>query len=1016
MSIRLDEPWWLLLALGLIPMSWWAWRSFSAMSVWRRASAVLFRAALMLLLLTLLAGASMVKTSDRVSVVAVVDVSGSVKTFAPPLPVPPDPADAGPPSVLASVQRYLELATNARGPEDLLGVVVFDGQSIALATPTAGPALDRPLDVSMAEGSDLAGAIRLATAIGAPDAAHRILVFSDGVSTGQDPVEAATRQSGRGGSGAAPTPIDVIPFDYRVENEVLIESLDVPSNAPAGAVVTARITLFATAPATGTLRLLREDEELDANGSEPGLGRRVTLNAGRITELINVPLTAGRVHRLRASFEPDLVDGRATGDSLAVNNTAEAVTVTPGKGSVLILDGVDRGRIGGPGEQLARTLRQEGLDVDCLAPEGLPTDLLRLQAYDLVILQNVPAEQLGEAGQERLSRFVSDLGGGLVMVGGPDSFGAGGYLGSMLGAILPVKLDLPDRLMKPAAAVLLVIDNSGSMDRSVAGSIRTQQDIANEGAAAAIRSLDRGDLVGIITFNSDYDVLVPLGPNSDAKKSIEAVRGISAGGGTNMPPALEEARRQLKAVDAKIKHLIVLSDGLSENNRRLPDIAKGLAEDGVQVSSIALGDAADADGLARLAEIGGGTYYRVTDPTILPRVFVRAVRVVRTPMIRESPFVPILIDQSSPLASGLSGAIPPLGGLVLTQPRPEPTINNVLVTSEGEPVLAHWPVGLGQVAAFTSDAHRWGAEWIDWPGYRRMWSQLARAIARPTGQRQAELSTEIVGDTLRIRMDASDDQSQPIDGLAAPASVYTPDGRRQDVRLSQVGPGQYEALVAAPQAGSYVVTVSPKLGAKALSPVIGGAAQARGVEFRRLAADPEALKRLAAATGGRVLDPARPQDARLYDRSTLTRQEARLPLWPLLLVAALVVALLDIATRRIAWDRAFSAEFGRSLRDEAARSLRDRGVQASKALAALRRIDRPAPNASKALGDADADELAQQARQRRRAGVASTANAPALPPDDDAAAKAAAAQPGSAEPEGGLLAAKRRARERFGQE
>lgn len=1014
MSLRFDDPWWFALAAIILPLALVAWRVCVGMSTVRRLSVIALRAALVTLLCALLAGTTSIRTTNRVAVVAVVDVSGSVRSFAPPLPIARGPEEPAPATVLDSVRRYLLQTAGQRGPEDLLGLIIVDGTAVALATPSAGPVLERDLDVSVSEGTDLPAAIRLAASILPPDAARRILLFSDGVTTTGDPLEAAATLA----SAGATIPIDVVPLNYTAEREVIVERLDAPSNAPAGAVITARVTLLATAPAKGTLRLLADEQEVDANGAEPGFGRPITLSPGRRTELINLPLNLGRVHRLRAVFEPAVEDGVAPADTLALNNTAETLTVTPGRGSVLILDGVGRANPDAPGATLARTLREEGLDVDLIAPDSLPADLLRLQQYDLVILQNVSAETLGDPAQERLTRFVSDLGGGLVMIGGPDSFGAGGYMGSPLEPILPVRLDLPDRLVMPTAAVVMVIDNSGSMDRTIGGSIRTQQDVANEGAAAAIRTLDQGDLLGVITFNSRYHNLIPLERNRDPKAAVQSVLSISPGGGTNMLPALEEARLQLRQAKAQLKHIIVLSDGLSEGSRRIPEVARAIAADQIKVSTIALGDAADAEGLATLAEIGGGEYFRVTDPTILPRVFLRAVRVVRTPMIREIPFTPIVFDRASPIIQGdANGPMPPLGGLVLTQARTEPTVSTVLVSSDGEPVLAHWPVGLGQVAAFTSDAHQWAAQWLGWPGYRRLWAQVARAIARPTGQRQAELSTELVGDQLRIRLEAADDQNQPIDGLAAPASVYHPDGRRLDLRLAQVGPGQYEAVALADQTGTYVVTVSPRQGARALAPAIAGAVQPRGLEFRTLASDPDTLRRLADTTGGRVLDPSRPQDARLFDRDLLKPVESRTPLWPPLLLATLAVALLDIATRRVAWDRALSREFGRSVREEAARAVRDRGAQAARTLSALREQDKPRESGA-ALGADDAAEVVLRERQRRREAraQASYATPPADPTATPPATPRAAddAAPAEAPPsEGGLLAAKRRARERF---
>src|SRR5262249_3088036 len=149
-------------------------------------------------------------------------------------------------------------------------------------------------------------------------------------------------------------------------------------------------------------------------------------------------------------------------------------------------------------------------------------------------------------------------------------------------------------------------------------------------------------------------------------------------------------------------------------------------------------------------------YYPVTNASLLPRFFLKAVRIIRSPLIREGRFDPVLLPTGSPLTAGL-GKPPPLLGYVLTQARPEPTITYAMAAPTGEPLLADWPVGLGHVAAFTSDAHEWAAPWLDWPGYRQMWTQIARAISRPAAGTNYRLDTEAAGDTLRLRVDATGD-------------------------------------------------------------------------------------------------------------------------------------------------------------------------------------------------------------------------------------------------------------------
>ncbi|MCW5764386.1 MAG: VWA domain-containing protein [Phycisphaeraceae bacterium] len=1002
MSIRFEQPEFLWITALTIPMAVAGLAWFGAMAGVRRWSAVMVRTLLLATLSAMLAGVSTVRTTDRLAVVAVVDVSGSVRSY---VPAAPD-AQGRSVGVLERVRAFLAGATDRRGPEDLVGMVVFDGQALAVAPCSTGPVTERVIDVSLAEGTDIESALRLAQGMFPADAARRLLLISDGNQTAGDALRAATAAIG----GGPPVPIDSVALSYRVDGEVVVESVDAPARAAAGATITARVVVSSAAPTSGTLRLLNEGQEADINGSAPGAGLRVTLPAGRSVLLLDVPLGPGRVHRLEAVYEPD--PGDAGADRIAANNRATAFTLTPGAGSVLLVDGVGRGASDGPGAVLAGTLRSEGIELEVVSPESAPADLLRMQAFDLVILQNVAAEAMPAGVNDMLVRYVTELGGGLVMVGGPESFGPGGWKGTELEAILPVRLDLPERLVMPAAAVLFIIDKSGSMNRAVLGGSRSQQDIANAGAALAIRTLDKNDLVGVIAFDSTFDVVSPLARLDDPQAVAQRVLGIDASGGTNLPPALEEAHRQMRGAEAQIKHVIVLSDGESRGRNRLVDMTASMATDGIKVSTIAVGDSADTEVMAAMAKAGRGEFYRVTDPNILPRVFLKAVRVVRQPMIREEPFTPLL-QPGALLAAGLDqSTMPPLRGLVLTQPKAgrdraeSASVTYELLTPGGEPVLAHWQAGLGQVAAFTSDAHRWAEPWLAWPGYRRMWTQIARSIGRNATGRAADLTSEIRGDRLALRMEATTEQGRPMDLLDVPGAVYAPDGRRMEVRLTQTGPGVYEGDVAATVSGAYVVTLAPRTtgpGARSLPPVVGGVVRAQGAEFRSMRSDDALLARLSSLTGGRSLSLDDPAGAArlLFDRSGTVPKEARSPLWPLLLPWAMVLLLLDVATRRLAWDRLVSRQFGRSIRQQAEDALRDRSDQAARTLGSLRTAETDAAQPASALTEADARALAEEARRRRRESrLAGPVTEPKTTPT-----------PGQSE--SSLLEAKRRARERF---
>lgn len=1013
MTIRFDEPLWLALAALAVPLALIGLRWMNAMSRTRRWTAVVARATLLLLIAGALAGASSVRTTTRLAVIALLDVSDSARQLA-----FPDGAQ----EYASTLRAWLERSRDTRRPDDLFGVVAFDASRAAMLAPAARDAGDLDLSLSLREGTNIEEALRFANAMFPPGASRRLLLVSDGVETSGDALAAARDLA----SGPAATPVDVLPLAYAPQREALVEALDAPPSAARDSIVPVRVTLRATARTGGTLRLLLE-------GRPASEDRRVEFGPGRTVETFQVRLADRRVNRFEAVFEPDAdADGAPINDRVAANNRAEAFTISPGRGTVLLVDGVSDASPSGAGRTLARAIAQAGIDVEVISPREIPADLLSLQNYDLVALQNVAADDVPSGVQQLLADAVTRTGSGLVMIGGPDSFGAGAWKGSPIEPILPVTLDLPEQLIVPPAAIVIVLDSSGSMAMPVLGSGRSQQDIANEGAARAVLSLDEQDLVGVLEFNNSTRFVLPLGPNRDPRAAAQRVRSIIPGGGTNLYPAIAQAGDALAQVEAQVKHVIVLTDGIAIGSPRVGfEAAERMRDQGITISTIAVGDGADTDTLQEIARRGGGAFYRVIDPNTLPRIFLRETRVVRKPLLREGEFTPALTPSGSPITAGMPERTPPLFGYVLTQRREGAQATYAIDSPSGEPILAHWNAGLGRVAAFTSDAHdNWARAWLGWPGYAQMWTQLVRTVARPPSSRAYELTSDVVGDALTLRLDARDDDGRPLDLLTVPGVVYRPDGTRDDIALTQTAPGVYEARTPAPESGAYVVALTPRLGDRALAPVLGGATRASGPELRTLQSNVGLLREVAQRTGGRVLSLDDPLATPLFDRAGLQPSRASLPIWRALLALAIGALLLDVATRRVAWDRWISREAIAELRESAAAA---RAAQAASVTGALRTAkSRPGDDTLPAPAKLERMELDPRAEAERRRAIRRAVQSrrsqdaserpavAATPPASPRPGAAPGAAPGADTPgetvdgASGLLAAKRRARERMG--
>jgi len=971
-SLRFDQPWFLLLGLLAVPMVLLGWRAMRNGDALRRFTALALRTLVLLLMAAMMAGPHLRREHRHLTVIGLLDISGSVRRFAE-LPDVIDPADAAgattasgtqpalTKSTVEKLRQWFRVATDLREPDDRFGLVVFDGEAIALSAPTRGPYTDDNLDTSIAPGTNIAEAVRLGLAMFPADTAKRLVLVTDGNETAGSVMEAiklagggkttspkvnTSKESGADGDGNvdlltlglsdfSTIPVDVLPIVYRVTGDVQVSRVEAPPIAQPGQTVTVRIALEAASPVAGTLMLRREGQEIDLNGASPGTSRAVNLPAGPSIHLAQVTLGQTPINRFEAFFQPD----NPADDQLPDNDRAEAFTATPSKGSALVLNG----RAGQNEHALASMLNAAEFPTEVLAPGALPDDLLSLQNYDLIVLDNIAASELSTAQQELLARWVNDLGGGLIMTGGRNGFGAGGWNGSPLDDLLPVNLDPPKEMRLPTAAVVFVMDKSGSMNFQVSGARATQQEIATEGAAKAIESLRRDAMVGVITFDFNAHVLIPLQENQDPRKLAEKVRSIPAEGGTNMEPALEQAIAMLRDAKVAKKRVVCMSDGRSMTTDNLENLARQMAAEDIQVTTIAVGDDADVDTMKRMAEVGGGEFYEVRDPRRLPRIWLETVQVMNTPLLKESQFTPRVLTTGSTMTVGLDAA-PPLAGLVITSPREDPKVSMEMLHPDGEPLLAHWQAGLGRVAAFTSsipDADGWARGWLDWPTAATFWTQLARTIARPAMNPDAELLCVIQDDHLQISFDLSalDDGGDraPLDHLQVMGTVYAPDGSMQPVRLQQTAPGRYEASVEAIEAGNYIVAVNPKQGTRQLAPAIGGASRSTSPEFRRYQSNLALLDEIIETTGGRRLDPAQPGRANLFDRTNMPTSVSLLPAWRTLMLWTLGLLLLDVACRRIAWDYPMLRGWAAAMIAKVA-PMSMRGREAATTLATLRRV------------------------------------------------------------------------------
>ncbi|MFG0298654.1 MAG: VWA domain-containing protein [Phycisphaerales bacterium JB047] len=888
MNLDIDHPVWLLLAIVGVLSAVWGWHAMRGIPRGRRSLGVGSRALLLTTLALAMSGVYRVQEADDLTLIGVVDVSGSVQSFA-----RFGTDELGQPiNIDRAARAFLARSIGTREDDDRIALIAFDGNAGVVAAPSRTGVLDRSVTKTPIDGSDLPGAIARARSLVPPGSNARIVVFSDGRSTtpGLDRVPGDVQ-------------IDVVPIRYEINEEVIVESIEVPTRALPGAQIEARVVIRSLARSSGELRISDNGEQIDLNGDAPGSAMRVRLEPGQRVLLVPMTLGPSRVHRFEAQYTPDEIDGaqQYSGDTSLQNNRAGGVTMTRSRGRVLVVSPMLEGGARESAE-LERVLGAEQWVVENRLPSAFPSDLLDLESFDLVVLVNTPRDGLPSGSDGLLSAYTRDLGGGVIFIGGHEALGAGGWQGSVIEEILPVKLDVADDLITPQVAVVLVLDSSGSMRRKITGSSRSQQQIANESAAEALAILDERDLIGVVSFSNNARTVVDIGTNDRPEDTRSRIESIGSGGGTNIGAGLRVAQGMLNSVEANTKHVVLLSDGESMNPGELPDLADAFGEQGIKVSTIAVGDDADEQGMRDIARRSGGVYYRVRNPSVLPTIFLKAIRVVRTPMVREGEFAPIVLDSQS-AATGTLGELPTLGGLVMTERiGDDPRVRTPIVSSKGEPVLAYHQAGLGRVAVFTSDVGQWARNWIGDPVFAQLWGTLSAWTMRSGDESPGELTISMKGSSAEIEYNAIDEQGAPIDGLTVKLQQYDQSGQAQSITLSQVGAGRYTGQTPALSPGVHVLIASPSDGGQALQPTIAGLEVSGSAEFAHLDADPQSLIALAQRSGGRVFDLGSTDAVDLFSREGLTVRRSLQPIWTTLIAIAFVLFLIDLAMRRVAFD------------------------------------------------------------------------------------------------------------------
>jgi uncharacterized membrane protein/secreted protein with Ig-like and vWFA domain len=852
--MRFSTPFALLL-LALVP--YFIWLGWPRLPHRRRRDifSMVLRVLMIVLLVLGLAGLQTVQASDRLTVIFLLDVSDSI-----------DQASR------VQAQNTIRDAMDAMTPNDRAGIIVFGKNALVERPISTSKEFTGIASAPIRIESNLEEAMRLGMAMFPADTARRLVILSDGAETLGNAMEAARL------AAATNIRVDVVPLQRSSGEEVLVSEVRLPSTVSDGETFDLGITVQSAVETPANITILSAGVVVQT--------RTENLKVG-INNFV-IPLRAPASGFVDFQVRVDPVSTNQT-DTYYQNNTLSGFTQVVGQPRILLIT-KDPQEVAA----LLPALTASGLQVDVQAPSELPIGLAPLAAYKAVVLANVSAIDLNEQRMLTLQSYVRDLGGGLVVIGGPNSFGVGGYYQTPLEETLPVESQIKDQQRIPRLTMVYVIDRSGSME-IIGPSGITNLDLAKEAARRSVNFLFERDRVGILSFDSAAEWLVPIQFVASRINVINQIGSLRPGGGTDILAAVQELNRTLPSDPSTIKHVILLTDGGADPFGIVELVRKLHEQDGVTFTSIGIGT--DVPTFMRdIARVGGGTYYGLADLANVPQIFAAETVLATRSYIVEDLFVPFA-SANSRILSGIA-EIPQLRGYVATTAKPTAT---VVLTSPvdgyNDPLLATWQYGLGRAVAWTSDAApRWSADWTSWENYGKFWSQVIRSTIAEGSDSAIEARVEQRGDKSVLIVEARDDQGAFINGLTLEGNIVDPRLQSTGLQLRQVAPGRYEAEFEPNREGAYFIRVA----GSGVDQTIGVAQTTGWVlsyspEYRFLEANTTLLEEMATIGNGRIV---REEPGQIF-RHDIVEERAAGALWMWLLLAAAFLLPLDIAIRRL---------------------------------------------------------------------------------------------------------------------
>ncbi|MEJ5368935.1 MAG: VWA domain-containing protein [Bryobacteraceae bacterium] len=700
--------------------------------------------------------------------------------------------------------------------------------------------------------TQIEGALREAVSSSPPGLVPRIVLISDGRENSGWALRAAWQARELG------IPVDTFLVAGRPAPKLRLESARMPSVAFTGERFPVSLSVHSPEAAPAELEILAEGKTIGKAAVQLQPGE----NQLSVRASVSTPGAIDLQLRLQAG-------------PLGEASLEQAVSVRRPRVLYLTQDppGMER--------NLLATLSAAQFDVTVSG--ALPAD--GLESYQILVLNNFDFEALPFAVKERLERFVQQ-GGGLLVIGGERNV----YVERKQPESDPLQRALPATIAPPrtpeGSAVILIVDKSSSMEGR-------KMELARLAAIGVVENLKPVDQIGILIFDNTHQWAVPLRRAEDKTMIKRLIAGIVADGGTQIAPALAEAYKRMLPAQGVYKHIVLLTDGISEEGDSMA-IARDAAQNHITISTVGLGQDVNRGFLERIAVAALGKAYFLTDPSGLEQILIKDVMEHTGSTTVERPFRPRILRQAEILSGLPQEAIPELRGYVRFTAKPAAETLLAIPAqppsaSGADPLLVRWQYGLGRAAVFASDAKpRWAAQWIPWNGFDRFWANVLRDLLPQAQPGQATLSHDPARGVLLAEYRHS--AAVPLPGEAPTLYAFGPDGFRRAVRAEKLAPGLFQAVIPV-GARRGLFRVRPLEESRAF-PEIG--LYLPEPELSEYGENPALLRQISAYSGGRY-QPQPPEVFHPGGRSIPTR----LRLWPGLIVLALLLNYAEVLLRRL---------------------------------------------------------------------------------------------------------------------